>query len=370
MNTPIRTLAAAIGFSCLACSPVFAEGGRHLEIIGGGGYNVWDTDRNLDDSEFYGGGLGFALNRRWTLEAWFTDGDTEWDRSGPSPDIDTEEYRLDALYHLTEQGGWRPYIVAGVGDMNFENDSTGREVDETRINLGLGVKRMLGRHFNIRADLRAFNSLDEEQTDLGAQMAISWLIGDTSDPTPMDSDGDGVPDEADACPNTPPGAPVDATGCPLDSDGDGVFDYMDQCPGTDPRLKVDSVGCPMKLTETVSLEVDVEFELNSDVVRPQYYDEIRKVADFMQQYEGVIVEVQGHTDSSGAAAYNQQLSERRAASVAKILVEQHGIESSRVHSVGYGETMPEFDNSTSEGRAANRRVIAEIKAKIETMEER
>src|SRR6266478_2008739 len=61
---------------------------------------------------------------------------------------------------------------------------------------------------------------------------------------PMDSDKDGVPDGIDKCPNTPPGATVDASGCPLDSDLDGVPDGIDQCPNTPPGTKVDATGCP------------------------------------------------------------------------------------------------------------------------------
>ncbi|GAB3111202.1 OmpA family protein [Aestuariicella hydrocarbonica] len=368
MKLNTKTLAAVVGLSCAIAAPWAASSsGRHVEIMGGGGYHVWDADREIDDAGFYGAGLGFAFNRTWTVEGWWTDADSVDLETGPA-EVDATEYRLDALYHLTEGGGWRPYIVGGVGDLTYDYEGVGNQ-SETRLNLGVGVKRMMGSHFNIRGDIRAFNSLDEEKTDFGAQLVLSWLIGDVSGPVPLDSDGDGVPDEVDACPNTPAGAPVDATGCPLDSDGDGVFDYMDQCPGTDSRLKVDEVGCPMKLAETVSMEVDIEFDNDSSIVKPEYRDEIKKVADFMSQYEGVEVEVQGHTDSVGAAEYNQGLSERRALSVAKAL-ESFGVSRDRINGRGYGESLPIADNSTAEGRAQNRRVIAEIKARIETMEKR
>ncbi len=58
-----------------------------------------------------------------------------------------------------------------------------------------------------------------------------------------DADGDGVADDQDKCPNTPAGTKVDATGCPLDTDGDGVPDYLDKCPGTTAGAKVDATGC-------------------------------------------------------------------------------------------------------------------------------
>ena len=62
---------------------------------------------------------------------------------------------------------------------------------------------------------------------------------------PLDADGDGVPDYLDKCPDTPNGVKVDASGCPLDSDGDGVPDYLDKCPDTPMGVKVDLVGCPL-----------------------------------------------------------------------------------------------------------------------------
>ena len=68
---------------------------------------------------------------------------------------------------------------------------------------------------------------------------------------PYDSDGDGVYDGIDECPDTPEGAKVDRKGCPLDSDGDGVYDGLDECPGTNARTKVDEKGCPVKVSDAV-----------------------------------------------------------------------------------------------------------------------
>jgi OOP family OmpA-OmpF porin len=74
-----------------------------------------------------------------------------------------------------------------------------------------------------------------------ALVGLSWLFGATK----TDSDGDGVMDDADECPDTPRGAKVDARGCPKDSDGDGVYDGIDKCPNTPKGAKVDARGCPM-----------------------------------------------------------------------------------------------------------------------------
>ncbi len=78
---------------------------------------------------------------------------------------------------------------------------------------------------------------------------------------PLDADGDGVPDYLDKCPNTPAGVAVDATGCPLDSDGDGVPDYLDKCPNTPMGVQVDAEGCPLPVKkDTVVITQPAEIE--------------------------------------------------------------------------------------------------------------
>jgi OOP family OmpA-OmpF porin len=79
-------------------------------------------------------------------------------------------------------------------------------------------------------------------SNFGASLGLSFMLGSRSI---GDSDGDGVPDNVDRCPNTPPGVVVDKRGCPVDSDGDGVPDGIDRCPATPKGVKVDAVGCPI-----------------------------------------------------------------------------------------------------------------------------
>ncbi|WP_080376624.1 OmpA family protein [Stenotrophomonas sp. Marseille-Q4652] len=90
-------------------------------------------------------------------------------------------------------------------------------------------------------------------------------------------------------------------------------------------------------------------------------------AQFMREYPLTKVVLEGHTDDRGSEAYNQQLSEKRAAAVAGVLVERFGIDRSRVSSVGYGESSPIVSNDTAENRARNRRVTAKVSANVETI---
>ena len=109
----------------------------------------------------------------------------------------------------------------------------------------------------------------------------------------------------------------------------------------------------------VTFKSDMLFDLNSAALKPGAYSEINRVADVLMQYPQTNVQIAGHTDSSGAEGYNQDLSERRALSVKNALLDQ-GVSQSRLRAIGFGESQPIADNSTAVGRQLNRRVIVTI----------
>ncbi|HON59503.1 MAG TPA: OmpA family protein [Smithella sp.] len=112
---------------------------------------------------------------------------------------------------------------------------------------------------------------------------------------------------------------------------------------------------------TVTIELNVLFDTDKAVVKDIYYDEIKKVADFMKKYPNTTAVIEGHTDNVYTAEYNQKLSEARAKSVRQYLIDKFGISASRLSAVGYGLTKPIASNDTEEGRQKNRRVQAVIK---------
>lgn len=187
-----------------------------------------------------------------------------------------------------------------------------------------------------------------------------------------DQDGDGIPDELDKCPGTPAGIPVGPDGCPLDSDGDGVPDYLDECPKTPPGAKVLPNGCaltgdcrtprPGEAVDADGCAIDrnfilkgVKFEFDSDRLTAAAKEILNEVAETLQAYPNVDVELEGHTDSLGSDTYNLGLSERRANSV-KTYLSGRGVEGKRMTPVGYGESRPIDSNETEGGRENNRRV--------------
>ena len=172
----------------------------------------------------------------------------------------------------------------------------------------------------------------------------------------LDSDGDGVVTGRDRCPASRPGAQVDSFGCERDNDQDGVVDHLDECLNTRPGVRVDTKGC--EITDIIELP-GVNFQTGSDRVVDGVEDILRDVAETLNKYPEMEIEVAGHTDSVGLGDANYGLSERRAVTVRDILI-RYGVEEFRIRATGYGESQPIDDNNTAEGRARNRRVELRI----------
>ena len=109
----------------------------------------------------------------------------------------------------------------------------------------------------------------------------------------------------------------------------------------------------------VTFKSDVLYDVNSSTLKPGAYTEINRVSQVLVQYPQTNVQIAGHTDSTGAEAYNQNLSEARAMSVKNALVGQ-GVDPGRLQTIGFGEGQPVADNSTEAGRQLNRRVVVTI----------
>ncbi|MGZ6141961.1 MAG: OmpA family protein [Myxococcales bacterium] len=178
-------------------------------------------------------------------------------------------------------------------------------------------------------------------------------------PPVSDRDGDGVPDGGDLCPDEPGPAALD--GCP-DTDGDGIPDREDKCPKEPGPPEND--GCPLGAGEAVIeigksgilLKDSVHFDTGKDTIKSESFGLLDQVAKLLIDHpEMKKVRVEGHTDNVGNAAYNKDLSQRRAASAVRYLVSK-GVAEARLVAAGYGFEQPIASNATALGRAKNRRV--------------
>lgn len=98
------------------------------------------------------------------------------------------------------------------------------------------------------------------------------------------------------------------------------------------------------------------FAVDSDRIRPESTPTLDEIGAMLEEHPELRLRIEGHTDSDGEDAYNQDLSERRAASVRRFLIDNYGVDEGRLESVGFGETQPTADNATVEGKQENRRV--------------
>lgn len=121
--------------------------------------------------------------------------------------------------------------------------------------------------------------------------------------------------------------------------------------------RIERVGEGIKIT----FDSGLLFDVDKSNLRPEAQTNLTKMANILNKYEDTNILIEGHTDSDGSLDYNQGLSERRAASVKAYLSAQN-VSSGRMTTVGYGETQPVADNSTSSGKQANRRVEVAIMA--------
>jgi outer membrane protein OmpA-like peptidoglycan-associated protein len=179
----------------------------------------------------------------------------------------------------------------------------------------------------------------------------------------LDNDLDGIPDTADKCPNDPedPDGFQDDDGCPdLDNDADQVPDLKDQCPNEPGSSTQEPLGCPVNTLVIVTdcevkITQQIHFEYNKAKIRPESFPVLDAVVDVLNRNADIQLEVQGHTDNRGGAAYNKRLSEQRSASVKQYL-SAHGVTPGRLTSHGYGFDRPLVPNDTDQNRALNRRV--------------
>ena len=178
----------------------------------------------------------------------------------------------------------------------------------------------------------------------------------------LDKDNDGIADTMDKCPKEAEDKDgfQDEDGCiDPDNDKDGITDINDKCPNESEIVNgyLDQDGCPDTVIAKGQKLVlkGVYFKLGSTELASESSTTLDGLADQLKTFPEVKLEVQGHTDNKGKAASNKKLSQKRAESVVKYLVDK-GIVASRLKAKGYGSDKPVADNATEEGRALNRRV--------------
>ncbi len=308
----------------------------------------FDQENMLENSEVgFSFALGVDFDRRWSAELGFMEADPAYAESQNKADLDTWEVGL--RYTLGEPGDrLRPFLSGAVGNINVDGDN------DTLVNYGAGLEFELRDQVLLRAGMSRYNYLGRD-SDLGFNAGLVYYFSERNPPRQPE-------------PESRP-EPV-AVAPPPDSDGDGVSDPDDDCPDTPSTYAVDENGCPILIEEIASFELQVNFDFDESVIRDEDVPEIEDLAEFLREYDGVMLQLEGHTDNVGAPLYNLDLSQRRADAVRDMLIEDFGISPGRIAAQGFGEQLPVADNETEAGREANRRVVAVVSETLQRYQER
>lgn len=373
--SPMVLLAAS------AFVPAAANDGPYVGIEGG--YN-FERDQNLSGNgpstklQFKDGMVGglvfgnsFAIGLRPELELDYRRNDLEQASSGglTVTNVDGHEDLYSAMgnlwYDFKRPHGFfsvvHPYAGAGIGwgRLSLRNPSVNgvrgaNSFDSTLAwQFGAGIGYDVTPVITISADYRHMRTRSQELTFGGpvegryradsAMLGMRFAFGE---PKPRFV---AMTEPVRTPPPSPPPAP---DRCALDADGDGVSDCVDKCPNTPKGFKVDAMGC---IVEQSVILRSVNFVFNKDQLTVPAQETLDEVAAALVGQPSLNVEIVGHTDSVGSAAFNRSLSERRASSVRRYLVGK-GVREANLHASGAGESRPIASNDTEDGRAQNRRV--------------
>ncbi|MFH1075968.1 MAG: OmpA family protein [Pseudomonadota bacterium] len=387
-----RTKTTALFFLALllaGIAPLAAHGeesnSEYITFTPRTGWYDFQGNQNLEDKPFLGMSIGYSFDKIWELDAVLDYIDTQI-KERASDDINAYLYHLDVFYNLLPEMPLIPYLMAGFGGIEFDPYHRELDSDESAflVTYGLGLKYPINKILALETDARQVICFGDKQHNYMYTLGLSYTVGIekekivTVEPkVRLDSDGDGVYDDTDKCPNTPKGVEVDSMGCPKDSDGDGVPDYMDECPNTPPNVPVDEKGCPKDSDEDGVLDnidkccntpkgarVDkrgcwvikaVLFDYDKWDIKPGAYPALDEAISVINQNPSLKIRVDGHTDNIGSDTYNKVLSEKRANSVMQYLLEK-GIAQERLSAKGFSFSKPATSNNTEENRAQNRRV--------------
>jgi len=285
------------------------------------GMYVFDHDQDIEKDLIGALGLGYNFTENWATEFMVNYGrfDHKYFDMGPcaceKEKIDGVVMHLDALYNFFPDKKLVPYLAAGIGGVLL--DGNRMHDDYTAVNWGGGVKYFLNEDMALRADARHLFDLEDSNNNASFTVGMTFQFGGEEKVVP------------------PPPAPV----------------------------PIEKVEAPPAM-EKITIDLKVQFDLDKAIIKPQYHDNIKKLADFMTKYPDVDAEIEGHTCKLGTSAYNMDLSRRRAESVKAYMVKNFGIDPARLSTVGYGESRPIADNNTRDGRMKNRRVYAIVSEEV------
>jgi OOP family OmpA-OmpF porin len=351
----MKKLLLALSISSLS-TPLFAQDAPDASSLVGkyyGGLHALylhnDSDRSLAhswatqvvDGKGFGGDLGYRLNESVELRISYTDFNLNL-RDDNAYENYSDKYDFNALYFPNKQNG---YLIAGLSSVKINGRGTSA-------NLGAGYRYYISDKFSVYLEGKGYYDLFDYYKDYTTAIGFTYFFGDSPKAAPAKKAAPVVKEM------------VAPTPVLVDSDNDGVYDSEDKCADSNVKYKVDATGCTIYQDKLENVNLLVNFANNSSIVTSDYVNKIQSLADFMQAYPSTSVVIEGHASKSGSADYNMMISQKRAESVKKLLIEKFGIDASRVEAKGYGITRLLDDADTIEANKKNRRIEAAIQTSV------
>jgi OOP family OmpA-OmpF porin len=323
------------------------------------GYNYAQNKTGLDNNEIYGAEIQYnGLDTLLKPELSFIySPDVNFDlaalsaRSGvnyTSAKSDLFRTAINGVYEYNKFGAVIPLAKAGLGYENMAETFAGENRNGVFADVGLGAKIPFAEQVALKLEAIYMLKDNDNSWDSNLELlaGLNIAFGAKSQPVVAPTPAPVVVVPAPA----PVVAPVPVDG---DDDNDGVKNSVDKCPNTPAGAEVTIEGCP------VIVNLHINFDFNSYVVKANSYAQIEKFAKFLKMNPNYTAKIVGHTDDVGSDKFNLNLSLKRATAVKDLLVKA-GVETNRIASYGKGETTPVATNNTKEGRAENRRIEAEL----------
>jgi len=314
-----------------------ANAARHVDFGIGATFPQTHTDFNNEADTDLAGFLNYRVNtsERVTLGAgayFLNFSDT---------DLTDEALYFIGRYDFSTKDNFRFFAILGAGFANISPDDS---EDYARLSalMGLGVDSKLSENFRLGLNLNyhhvgKFDNASSEQHVLVPSIFLTYTFGGKKNQDKK----------------------VDATTAKKDSDSDGITNDNDQCPKTKAGIEVNSFGCD-KNRKNQNISLDVKFLPGKTEIDQDSTAKIDRLAEILKSNKDLVIEIQGHTDTSGKKSSNIWISKKRAAAVRDYLISKHEIDGNRLKAKGYGPEIPIKSNETYEGRKANRRVEAKI----------
>lgn len=406
-------LLAAAGILAVAsfASAANREGQFSLSPMVGG--LVFENKQRVENNAFVSGiRAGYNFTQHIGIEALFDYANTTTRQAYGNKDANVFRYGAEGLYNFFPTAKLVPYVAAGAGAMNIKADGLNNKA-KTMLDWGVGAKYFLTDNVALRGDVRHIVTKDDRWKNNLEYMVGAYIPFGGAAPAVKPVEPEPVPvpkvvktpvapaaitaaltatptkvtkgqsstlnwssQNASGCEIQPGIGPVPPQGAKVVSPNADTA-YTLSCSGaggtaTSAANVAVSVPAPAPVVEAPKAapsaaaekycnkpaEIKILFDTGKSNIKPKYDAELKSVSEFLKEFPKAKGEISGHTDNVGGKAYNQKLSQARADSVSKYIVQKFGISADRIVGKGYGFSKPVASNKTKEGKSKNRRIEA------------